>query len=243
MSNAFVSTATTITIGSTDIDSVDSARGFVSKLSTVRNGIEKRIANSRDQVSETLIMSVTGFMYVLDNGESAKASDLADDMGVDPSHASKMRTVGSVARFAAGLYDCDDTGSPTAKANNLSYAKAKDCSDRLVEYWAHETAGSPDLPSFGRLMSDYLSYDGQIRLGAGQIIREHFGSIEKLYKVAKGTIVHADTPEADDGDDDGDDDGATTWQGMLGRALDAARAQGASETEIMFIVRAFNNEI
>jgi hypothetical protein len=242
MTNPLVSPASTLAIGATDIDSVDSARSYVSRLSTLRNGIEKRITNARDQVAETLILSVRGFMFVLGNGgESAKAADLADQMGVDASHASKMRTVGSVARFAAGLYDCDDKGMPTDKANNLSYAKAKDCVDRMDAWWALEMAGTPTLPSFGSLMIDYLSHDGETGLWAGQVVREYFGSIEKLYNIAKGKAVHPDTPEDEDGDED--DDERATWQGMLTQALRTARKQDATETEIMFIVRAFNNEV
>tara|TARA_R110000744_G_scaffold375681_1_gene489317 strand:+ start:194 stop:919 length:726 start_codon:yes stop_codon:yes gene_type:complete len=241
MQNAFVSPLSTIAIGATDIDSTITARSYVSRLSTVRNGIEKRIDNARDQVSETLIMSVTGFMFVLDNGgESAKAADLADDMGVSPAHASKMRTVGSAARFAAGLYDCDENGKPSAVANNLTYAKALDCANNLTEYWAIEVSGTPEAPSFYKLMSDYLSNDGQTRLAAGQIVRERFGSIENLYKIAKGIVRHADAPEPEEGEKDDD---ATTWQGMLTQALRTARKQDATEAQIMAVVRAFNNEV
>jgi hypothetical protein len=244
MSNAFVSTATTVALGATDIDSINTAQRFVSSLSTVRQGIEKRIENARSQVAETLILSVTGVMFVLDNGgESAKPKDLSEAMGISDSHASKIRTVGTLARFLAGTFgEIDKNGNPMSPACNLSYAKAKTGADNLLAWYELEMAGAPSAPSLSVLMADFGSFDGTTRLGAGQSIREIFGSIEKLYTIAKGTTVHPDAPE-DEGDDEGDDEGAETWQGMLSRALEAARAQGATATEIMFIVRAFNNEV
>ena len=232
MSNSFVSTPKNIALIATDIDSVLAAESATTKLSAVRSTLDTKIENVRGQVAELILGQVPLMFYVLDNASADfTAVQQAEAMGINPSHVSKMRTVGTIASHISSRINHD---SP---AVNLSEAKLIDCTKNLYAWWKLEKVSRPSLPLLDEVMLDFMSPGGAVRCAAVQVLRETFGSVEKVYSVAKGPTCHPDTPTPDQDDDD-----ATTWQGMLTNALNTARKQGATESEVMFIVRAFNND-
>jgi hypothetical protein len=238
MSNSFTNSAAQIADMSVSYASVSEARDSVTKLAKSVATIDKTIELKRGDKASLIIASLAGMKLVMDNdAEESSPVEQGVSMGIVAGTVSMARCVGSIASYVRSGFD---DGS---KFNSLTEEQCSEYAKRIEAWYNLETAGDPSAISSRLLLSGLMSLDGEARMVAIQSVRETFGSISKIYTIAKGTCVHPDTPEVEDEDGDEDGDEPTTWQGMLSRALDTARKQGASETEIMFIVRAFNNEV
>jgi hypothetical protein len=237
MSNAFTNSATQITDMSVSYASVSEALKAVTKIAKNIATIDATIDLKRGDKAGLIISSIAGMKLVMDNNEddSVTAASQGEGMGVVSGTVSIVRQVGSIASFAKSGHD------DASKFNSLSEAKCVEYLARIETWYALETAGSPSALPVRLLFADLLDLDGDVRLNAIQLVREIFGNVTKIYTVAKGKCVHPDTPKPEEDDEQGDE--VTTWQGMLSNALTAARKQGATESEVMFIVRAFNNEV
>ena len=174
------------------------------------------------------------------NEEKVRAGDYAEMMGLANGSFSKSRAVYSVALFMSGAI-IDGDACVNQSTDDMKVMQA-----RLEEWWSEHTSGAPGAPgdrplvgaSLARVFDFYTSDDGERRLDAVQKLQETFGSIEKIYTImTKAPAVPAD----DDGDDDGEPN-EDAWRNMLVNVLTVAKAQGATDAEVIFLVRKFQND-
>ena len=171
------------------------------------------------------------------NEEKVKAGDYAEMMGLANGSFSKSRAVYSVGLFMSGAV-VDGDACVNQSTDDMKVMQA-----RLEAWWTEHTTGTPggrplDGASLARVFDFYTSDDGERRLDAVQKLQETFGSIEKIYTVmTKAPAVPVD----DDGDDDGEPK-EDAWRNMLVNVLTVAKAQGATDAEVIFLVRKFQND-
>jgi len=171
------------------------------------------------------------------NEEKVKAGDYAEMMGLANGSFSKSRAVYSVGLFMSGAV-VDGDACVNQSTDDMKVMQA-----RLEAWWTEHTSGAPgdrplDGASLARVFDFYTSDDGVRRLDAVQKLQETFGSIEKIYTVmTKAPAVPVD----DDGDDDGEPK-EDAWRNMLVNVLTVAKAQGATDAEVIFLVRKFQND-
>jgi hypothetical protein len=237
MSNAFTNSAAQIADMSVSYASVSEAETSIKKLAKTIETIDNAIGLKRGEKASLIIASIAPMKVIMDanTDDDVTAASQGIGVGIVAGTVSMVRQVGSIASYAKSGYD------GTSKFNSLTEAKCDAYLARVEAWYGFETAGTPSAPTLRSLFTDLLEHDGDVRLSAIQTVREIFGNVTKIYTIATGKCVHPDAPAPAPAPDD-DDDKGDTWQGMLGRALDAARSQGATDTEVMAIVRAFNTE-
>ena len=239
--SAFIHTKTVLAGMATDITGVASLAPGLKVIAEAMTKNEEKAELGRTQRAGLILggtpLACTAMTIAGKNGEKVKAATYADMMGIKRGTFSQSRSVWSVALHMSGLVVDGDA------AVNQSAEKMTEQSARLVAWWSERFAHDPAAATLTEVFDWYTSDDGETRLQAVQKLQETFGSIAKIYTIMNESPADDENGDGD-GEDDGEDDGegATTWQGMLGRAIDAARAQGATPSEVIFLVRKLQND-
>ena len=196
MSNSFTNSAAQIADMSVSYASVAEARESVTKLSKSVATIDKTIELKRGDKASLIIASLAGMKLVMDNdAEESSPVEQGVSMGIVAGTVSMARQVGSIASYVRSGFD------DASKFNSLTEAQCVEYVKRIEAWYSLETAGDPSAVSVRLLLAALMSLDGEARMVAIQSVREVFGSISKIYTIAKGKCVHADTPKPEENEE------------------------------------------
>jgi hypothetical protein len=197
MTNSFSNSLAQITDMSVSYASVSEARKNVTKLAGHVAKIDKDVELKRGDKAALIFASIAGMKLVMDNaGDESSPVEQGESMGIVQGTVSIARQIGSIASYVKSGHD------DTSKFNSLTEANCSTYLTRIEAWYALETAGTPEAPTVRQLFADLMDLDGDVRLPAIQGMRESFGSITKVYTIAKGKCVHPDAPKPEEKDED-----------------------------------------